>query len=46
MFDFRNANDAQREAIRSIDGSVLITSDPGTGKTFTLAQRAIYLIQE
>lgn len=28
------------------DGPVLITAGPGTGKTFTLVQRAIYLIQE
>ncbi len=46
MFDFGNANDAQREAIHSIDGPVLITAGPGTGKTFTLVERAIYLIQE
>jgi len=46
MFDFGNANDAQREAILSIDAPVLITAGPGTGKTFTLVQRAIYLIQE
>ncbi len=46
MFDFGNANDAQREAILSIDGPVLITAGPGTGKTFTLVERAIYLIQE
>lgn len=46
MFDFGNANEAQREAIASTDGPVLITAGPGTGKTYTLVQRAIYLIQE
>lgn len=46
MFNFGNANPAQREAISAIDGPVLITAGPGTGKTFTLVQRAIYLIQE
>ncbi len=46
MFDFGNANAAQRKAISTIDGPVLITAGPGTGKTFTLVQRAIYLIQE
>ncbi len=46
MFDFGNANAAQREAISAVDGPVLITAGPGTGKTFTLVQRAIYLIQE
>lgn len=46
MFDFGNANDAQKLAIKTTDGPVLITAGPGTGKTFTLVQRAIYLIQE
>ena len=46
MFDFGNANEAQREAISTVNGPVLITAGPGTGKTFTLVQRAIYLIQE
>lgn len=46
MFDFKNANDGQRQAIKTTDGPVLITAGPGTGKTFTLVQRAIYLIQE
>ena len=46
MFDFGNANDAQKMAISSSEGAVLITAGPGTGKTFTLVQRAIYLIQE
>lgn len=46
MFDFGNANAAQREAISAADGPVLITAGPGTGKTYTLVQRAVYLIQE
>ena len=46
MFDFGNANDSQKQAIVTTDGPVLITAGPGTGKTFTLVQRAIYLIQE
>lgn len=46
MFDFGNANDGQKLAISTSDGPVLITAGPGTGKTFTLVQRAIYLIQE
>lgn len=45
-FDFGDANGRQIEAIQSTDGPVLITAGPGTGKTFTLVQRAIYLIQE
>jgi len=45
-FDFGDANGRQIEAIQSTKGPVLITAGPGTGKTFTLVQRAIYLIQE
>ena len=46
MFDYGNANETQREAINSTNGLVLITAGPGTGKTFTLVKRAVYLIQE
>ena len=46
MFDFGNANDGQKKAIVTANGPVLITAGPGTGKTYTLVQRAIYLIQE
>lgn len=46
MFDFGNANEGQKRAISTTEGPVLITAGPGTGKTFTLVQRAIYLIQE
>ena len=46
MFDFGNANENQRKAISTAEGPVLITAGPGTGKTFTLVQRAIYLIEE
>ena len=46
MFDFCNANEGQQLAISTVDGPILITAGPGTGKTYTLVQRAIYLIQE
>lgn len=46
MFEFGNANSAQREAISASDGPVLITAGPGTGKTYTLVQRTLYLIEE
>lgn len=46
MFDFGNANDAQKLAISHTDGPLLITAGPGTGKTFTLVQRVVFLIQE
>lgn len=46
MFDFGNANDSQRRAISTTEGPVLIIAGPGTGKTYTLVQRTIYLIEE
>ncbi|WP_289298860.1 ATP-dependent helicase [Corynebacterium guaraldiae] len=45
-FDFGRANQGQREAITTTEGPVLITAGPGTGKTFTLVQRIIYLIDQ
>lgn len=45
-FDFGLANNEQRKAIQHIDGPVLIIAGPGTGKTFTLVKRAVYLIVE
>lgn len=46
MFDFGNSNEGQRTAISSADGPVLIIAGPGTGKTYTLVQRTVYLIEE
>ena len=45
-FNFGKANEAQRQAISTSEGPVLIIAGPGTGKTFTLVQRTVYLIQE
>ena len=45
-FDFGNANDAQREAIITTEGPLLIVAGPGTGKTYTLVKRIVYLITE
>ena len=45
-FDFGTANDNQKVAIQATDGPVLIIAGPGTGKTFTLVKRAVYLITE
>ena len=45
-FDFADANEAQREAITSTNGPMLIIAGPGTGKTFTLVQRTVFLIQK
>lgn len=46
MFNFENANKKQIEAIQSTEGPVLIIAGPGTGKTYTLVERTIYLIAE
>ena len=39
-------NQEQLEAINQTDGPVLIIAGPGSGKTFTLVERIIKLIQE
>lgn len=41
-----NANPQQREAILATDGPVLIIAGPGSGKTFTLVERIVYLITQ
>lgn len=45
-FDFGNANSEQRKAIKTTEGPLLIIAGPGTGKTFTLVRRIVYLIKE
>lgn len=45
-FDFGNANDAQKVAIQTTEGPLLIIAGPGTGKTYTLVKRVVYLITE
>ena len=46
MFDFGNANKNQIEAIETTDGPLLVIAGPGTGKTYTLVTRVVYLITE
>lgn len=46
MLDLENATESQKEAITTTEGPVLIIAGPGTGKTFTLVERTIYLIAE
>ena len=41
---FKEANKEQLKAITSVDGPLLIIAGPGTGKTFTLINRALNLI--
>ena len=45
-FAFGGANSNQLRAIGATQGLLLITSGPGTGKTFTLVKRVTYLILE
>src|SRR5258708_1333311 len=40
------ANSKQLEAITTIEGPLLIIAGPGSGKTFTLVERVIYLLTE
>ena len=40
------ANREQMEAIQSTDGPLLIIAGPGSGKTFTLVERIVYLITQ
>lgn len=46
MFDYGNANDEQKKAISTTEGPLLIIAGPGTGKTYTLVKRIIFLITE
>lgn len=46
MFDFGNANREQKQAIQSVEGPIRIIAGPGTGKTYTLVQRIVYLVEE
>jgi DNA helicase II / ATP-dependent DNA helicase PcrA len=41
-----NLNRYQKEAVTHVDGPCLVTSCPGSGKTLTLVERVIYLINQ
>jgi DNA helicase-2/ATP-dependent DNA helicase PcrA len=43
---FGKANPQQAQAILATEGPVLIIAGPGSGKTFTLVERIVYLITE
>lgn len=45
-FNFGGANEQQKIAISTTEGPLLIIAGPGTGKTFTLVKRIVYLITE
>lgn len=44
MFDFGTVNQQQKDAILNTEGPLLIIAGPGTGKSFTLIKRTMYLI--
>lgn len=41
-----NLNEHQRQAVEHLDGPCLVTSCPGSGKTFTLVERIVRLIDK
>lgn len=43
---FEGLNDKQAEAVKIVDGPVLVISGPGSGKTRCLTHRVAYLIKE
>lgn len=45
MLDLNNMNDAQRKAVTHTGGPLLVLAGPGSGKTFTITRRILYLIE-
>lgn len=46
MSDLTDLNPSQREAVTFGEGPLLVLAGPGSGKTFTITQRILYLIHE
>ena len=46
MFDLTECNPSQREAVTFGEGPLLLLAGPGSGKTFTITKRILWLIQE
>ena len=44
--DLNKLNDKQQEAVRCIDGPLLIIAGAGSGKTSTMTHRIAYMIEQ
>lgn len=45
MLDLNDMNPAQRKAVTQADGPLLVLAGPGSGKTFTVTKRILYLLE-
>jgi len=46
MFNLTDCNPSQREAVTFGEGPLLLLAGPGSGKTFTITKRILWLIHE
>lgn len=46
MLDLNDMNPAQRKAVTQTGGPLLVLAGPGSGKTFTVTRRILYLLEQ